>query len=92
MEMNQRNMKKWEQIRSKGRSRYIWVNGVVIFGLVTAISWSIMMELVQPSEFIFLRPLMALILFPAGGYFFGIFNWKANENKYVKAMKKRQGE
>lgn len=86
------NTEKWEKIRSKGKNRFVWVNGVLIWGLTTAILWSIMMEIVQPSNDIWIRPLIALIIFPIGGIAFGHFTWHASEKKYKAQMDKQKTE
>ncbi|RYV02110.1 hypothetical protein SOPP22_11105 [Shewanella sp. OPT22] len=77
------NLDRWEKTRSKGKKRFLWVNGFLGWGVVTAILWSIIMEVSQPSESLWVRPLIALIFFPLGGLLWGHFVWESTEKKYA---------
>jgi len=77
------SIEKWEKIRSKGKKRFIWVNGGLGWGVSTAVIWSIIMELYQPSTEIWIRPLIALMIFPIGGVAFGHLTWNYSEKKYA---------
>ena len=76
------NIEKWERTRKKGKSHFIWVNGFLCWGILTAVLWSIIMHISQPQEPIWLRPLIALVLFPIGGLFWGNWVWNASEKKF----------
>ncbi len=73
--MNQKQCAKWESIQSTGESTFIWKHGVLMWGLGAALLWAIIMELIQPSSNVIIRPLIALIVFPVGGYFLGKWVW-----------------
>jgi hypothetical protein len=77
------NLEKWEKTRAKGKKRFLWVNGFLGWGVMTAILWSIIMEVSQPSENLWIRPIIALILFPIGGLAWGHFVWKYTEKKFI---------
>lgn len=67
---------------AKGRNNFIWKRGVLGWGLGTAVLWSILMQVISPQEPLWLRPLIAVILFPIGGYVWGVWAWKLAEKKY----------
>lgn len=77
------NIEKWEKTRTKGKKRFLWINGFIGWGVTTAILWSIFMEVSQPSEDVWIRPVIALILFPIGGLAWAHFVWKHTEKQYV---------
>ncbi|PRO69001.1 hypothetical protein [Alteromonas gracilis] len=78
------NMDKWVKIREKGKQRFVIVNGVLGWGVTTAILWSVLMELIEPSENIWVRPIIALIIFPIAGVVFGHLMWDKSEKAYEK--------
>ncbi|MBA3031354.1 MAG: hypothetical protein FP816_21420 [Desulfobacteraceae bacterium] len=80
--MKEKHFRKWEKIRSDGRSSFIWRKGVLQWGITISIFWSILMQIIQPQKPIWIRPLVAIILFPIGGYIWGLFVWKSTEKKY----------
>ncbi|KTF07072.1 conserved hypothetical protein, membrane [marine sediment metagenome] len=79
------NMNKWAKIRKKGKQRFVLVNGVLGWGVTTAILWSVLMELIEPSQNIWVRPIIALIIFPIAGIAFGHLMWNKSEKAYEKA-------
>ena len=79
------NMEKWVQIREKGKQRFVLVNGVLGWGVTTAIFWAVLMEFIEPSENIWVRPIIALIIFPIAGIAFGHLMWNKSEKAYAKA-------
>jgi hypothetical protein len=56
------------------RKRFIMVYGVLSWGLLTAIAWSLVTSKLNMAEFLGVLPI-ALVVFPIGGYFFGAFMW-----------------
>jgi hypothetical protein len=82
--MTQRQAERWAATRSKGRNRYIFVFGVLFWGLSTAILWTVFMVAIEGwSGLPFYLP-FALIGFPAAGYFWGAFTWWLAEAVYRK--------
>ncbi|WP_444896955.1 hypothetical protein ACJJI5_10570 [Microbulbifer sp. EKSA008] len=75
------NVEKWEATREKGKARFIWGIGFCFWGLLTALMWSITMEIADPSAPIWLRPLIAFIGFPLGGLGVAYFMWETCEAK-----------
>ncbi|MGQ8366194.1 hypothetical protein [Glaciecola sp. 1036] len=82
------DLEKWEQTRAKGKTRFVIMKGVIGWGVTTAILWSIIMAFVAPTDNLWLRPLLALVLFPLGGIAFGHFAWQSAEKKYAKSKAK----
>lgn len=78
----------WKATREKGKKRFLWVNGFTYFGVSTAILWSLLMHIAEPVEPIWMRPLVALFLFPICGLAWGHFVWRASESKYNELSKK----
>lgn len=78
------NMEKWAKTREKGKQRFVLVNGVLGWGVSTAILWAALMEFLEPSENIWVRPIIALIIFPIAGIAFGHLMWNKSEKAYEK--------
>ncbi|TKB03725.1 hypothetical protein E5672_06465 [Alteromonas portus] len=79
------NMDKWAKTREKGKQRFVLVNGVLGWGIPTAILWAVLMEFIEPLENIWVRPIIALIIFPIAGIAFGHLTWNRSEKTYEKA-------
>lgn len=72
--MNQQKSEKLKALVAKGKWSYVVKFGVLGWGVSTAILWSVFMHFIDRipfTESIFL----ALVLFPIGGLFFGLFMW-----------------
>jgi len=106
---------KWAKIREKGRSRYIWLYGVVGFGVTCGVLFGwLFPQLFLPAFRTTMSSLAAsdnvpheisdaalanatdgfgavtfvlsMILFPIGGYAFGVLMWKNMEKKFEQAQ------
>ena len=74
---------RWERTRSKGRERFLWVNGVIGFGVTTAVAWSICMSAFFFGwEMLWLTLPIALLGYSIGGYFWGKIMWAKMETAY----------
>ncbi|MFT5367285.1 MAG: hypothetical protein ACI8V2_002243 [Candidatus Latescibacterota bacterium] len=80
--MNRNQYEKWSMIREKGKRHFVWFQGVLMWGIITGIMWSVAMAYYSPSEHIYIRPIIALIIFPISGYFGSKWTWNKNEQKY----------
>jgi hypothetical protein len=77
-----------------GRTRYVWLIGVLGWGLTMGIclplvvaavgSWLPVVPSWDQLPFLFTR---SLIICPIGGYFFGLFTWAATEAQYEKSTR-----
>ncbi|MEN9491217.1 MAG: hypothetical protein RJA63_1666 [Pseudomonadota bacterium] len=74
--------RKWEVTRAKGEKRFVWVNGVLGWGLLTATLFSAFM--VGFNDASWATILVAFLIFPAGGYFWGVAVWRIAEGQYAK--------
>jgi len=87
MKMSQKQMMNWAKTRQQGLTRYVWIYGVLTWGLTTGVMWAVVTAAMQGWEQLpFLLP-VALIGFPIGGFFFGILTWKLAENQYEQATR-----
>lgn len=77
-------MKDWNEMREQGKATYIVKHGVLFWGLLTALIWSLAMHYFQPQDPIWIRPLIAAVVFPICGYFLGLISWKRNEKKHYE--------
>lgn len=78
---------KWENTRAKGRNRFIWGTGVLCWGVMTGLIWSITMAMSQGwDQFYILLPI-ALVMFPIGGYWFGSIVWRKTEEGYEEYLR-----
>ena len=75
-----RKLNKWGKIRKKGKTRFVLLNGVLLWGGLTGIIMSFIMSPI------------AMILFPVGGIFFGIITWNKAESHYLKAKQTHQNK
>ncbi len=82
--MNDKQLEMWAKTRQAGRQRFVWIFGVATWGILTGLMWSIFMAWSKGWEQwpIFLG--FGLIGFPIGGYFWGQWMWKAQENAYLR--------
>lgn len=77
-----RKWHRWERTRERGEKRFVWVNGVLAWGLLTAALFSVGMIMFGGSH-IAIVPI-AFLVFPAGGYFWGKIVWRITESQYAK--------
>lgn len=90
MKMTQKQLENWARIRQRGRTRYIWLNGVLYWGLSTGVLWAVTMAAVQGWDRLPRLLAFAVIGFPIGGIFFGLWTWKLAEDRYQQASQENQ--
>lgn len=78
---------RWLQVRAKGRWHFILWRGVVGWGLLTAILFSILVSVTNENIGFIEVLLIAAIAFPIGGFFWGLAMWQW----YVR-QGRRQGD
>lgn len=86
--MTPKQLEQWGRVRRKGRTRYIWVYGVLGWGVTTGVAWSLAMTAME-GDWDRLPILMpgAVVAFMIGGYFFGRWTWRIAENQYERAKR-----
>jgi hypothetical protein len=75
--------KRWEQIRKGGAMRFVLVWGVLYWGVVTGLLFSVMRALLGSASFLeSLR--WSIVIFPLGGVLFGASMWAHFESKHQR--------
>ena len=88
--VNKKQFEAWSKLRERGENKFIWLRGVIFWGVLTALLWSILMQFITPTDNFLRRTIIAFILFPIGGFFWGKIVWKSSEknyNEYKNAQK-----
>jgi hypothetical protein len=81
-----RDWSRWEKMRKKGFLRFVLVNGVLYWGVLTGLFFAIAMSAIDSQRDPFLRTLcLSLVAFPIGGVFWGLFVWFWTERKYLRS-------
>lgn len=76
---------KWQQIRKKGKTRFIWQNIVLSRAIVIAVLYSLLVELSEPSNNLFFRLIISIIIFSLVGIVVGHNIWENSEEEYAKS-------
>jgi hypothetical protein len=92
VKLTEKQIARWEKTRKMGRARYIWLVGVLGWGVATGSMWAVAMAAMQGWERLPVLLAMALVGFPIGGYFFGMWVWKASESQYQQALAEKRKE
>lgn len=71
---------RWERIRAKGPIHFVIVYGVLAWGIGTALLFSLFMSLIAGWDLT--RLLLALLLFPLGGFIWGGVTWVVSERRH----------
>lgn len=72
------------EIKEKNNAYYIWRQGVLRWGVPTAIVFSVttlLSSLLSGGEYIWVGPLLSFMLFPAGGYLAGVITWEIERRR-----------
>ena len=80
-----KKFEKWEKIREKGKWDYIIKYGVLVWGIGTAIAYSIIMHQINKGTSFLVTLGLSLVLFPLGGIAWGYFMWCYMEKAYQKS-------
>ncbi len=91
MKETQRN--KWERTRVKGKKNYIFYNGIIGWGIPTAILFTFISSYLENSSIIlnqafFKSLLSSIVIFSIGGIFFGLWTWHWTERIYKNSISK----
>lgn len=87
----------WAKLRTQGQRRFIWLSGVVIWGIGTALTWATLITWWE-NRFVWTRfpwerwgqlVVPALVLFPLGGYWWGRWMWKTIDRR--RGTRERRG-
>lgn len=91
--MIQKDADGWAKKRAMGRRRYIYMYGVLFWGVLTGVLWALVMTFISDGPIIG-RGLLgalsfALPAFMIGGYFWGAFMWNSSESAYNAHLKSK---
>ncbi len=81
MTTKQEQFAKWAITRKKGMLRFVLLYGVLGWGLITAVLYSILMWLFSDIGLHRILPL-SLLIFPVGGVLWGCIMWWLSERGY----------
>ncbi len=87
--MTEKQHARWAITRQRGRFRFILILGVLIWGIGTAVLFSIFMAAQRGFDHFVWDLGLALILFPIGGYFWGSWMWRFNERQFAESRQDR---
>lgn len=79
---------KLKRLMDKGKLHYIFVHGVLGWGVSTAILFSLLQAFSGEAAFFDVLPI-SFILFPIGGLFWGLYMWSYLGKQYAKAVNER---
>ncbi len=86
--MEDDKINKLKRLIDKGEWHYIFVYGVLGWGVSTAVLFSLLQGFFGYVGFFGVLPL-SLILFPIGGLFWGLYMWSYLGKQYAKAVNER---
>ncbi|MCK8824934.1 hypothetical protein [Fuchsiella alkaliacetigena] len=87
--MGEKGNQRWEEIREMGKKKFVWTHGVLRWGVLVAVAWSIInqglrdgLDLMGFLSLDFLVRLgISLVIFGVAGYFWGRMLWKKMEEE-----------
>ncbi|MBD0380182.1 hypothetical protein [Paenibacillus sedimenti] len=87
--MKEKQRSKWEKLRAKGKKNFIIFNGVIGWGVPTAILFTFLMSFMENYSIRFNQDffellIISIVLFPIGGILFGLWVWGWTEKLYRK--------
>ena len=94
MGMSPEQARRWAQTRQKGRTRFVWLIGVLGWGLAMGLCFpvavaavgSFLPDNIMPGwERLPVLLAWSLIICPIAGYFVGLCCWQAAESQYARA-------
>ena len=86
--MKDNQFKAWELTRSKGKSNFILVSGLLSYGLPMFIAMAFMNKPFAEG-FTSSAAIIHCIVWPLAGLLFGVTMWYFTESKYKKELAKR---
>ena len=85
-----RNLKRWETTRKLGRNRYVVRNGIIGWGIPVGIFMTLLN--IWQHGFSVASIVIAGIIWPIGGYVFGLITWAISERRYQRFYERGKTE
>lgn len=79
--MNPVTSKRWQNMQQMGRSKYVVLNGILLYGVLVTAILSIV-ELIGTKDLSFPFTVIRLVIFATIGFFIGTVRWQIMERKY----------
>ena len=73
---------KWLEVRKWGKQDFIWKHGVLRWGIITGLTYALVMALLNPMQDVVWTMIIGLLLFPIAGRWVGKSMWEKAEKKY----------
>lgn len=84
MNFKERFIKKWPKTREKGKLRYIFLHGVVLYNVIYYFAFIILYKRRIDS---IKKLILIILIFSTLGAYLGYSKWKMNEKAYNKHYK-----
>lgn len=84
---------RWEKVQQDGIWRFALKEGVFKWGFGTAVLWLVLLSVLTKGEIDYALMIpYALVAFPVGGFFFGVFMWYVLHglNRLAKRLAQRE--
>ena len=85
--MNAQQAQIWERTRQVGKRKFILYYGVLGWGLIAGLLFSLIDLALHSESFSWNSVMINLIIFPLGGIWMGNWLWKRTERGYEQCMK-----
>jgi hypothetical protein len=81
--MSPEDMAKWERTRRQGFQRFVWVRGLLGWGIPMGVLWWGAMTLFAPTPNPGQMLVLSLVIFPIGGLLWALWLWRIGEKRYA---------
>tara|TARA_B100002049_G_scaffold222889_1_gene193052 strand:- start:242 stop:523 length:282 start_codon:yes stop_codon:yes gene_type:complete len=83
--MKEKQRARWAQIRIKGKTRFIWVNGVLFWGIPMFVFMSFLFLPFESGDILNLTVIVTqAVIWVLGGLAFGLLTWTMSERTFLK--------
>jgi hypothetical protein len=82
--MNEKQQKRWERMKGKGRLRFVLIYGVLLFGLPQMILWTLIDYFREPQKLTLSRLMVWSSVCLLMGFVSGLTSWELFDRNYRK--------
>ena len=87
--MKEKQFENWKKIRDKGMRRFIFVNGLLLWGVPMFVVMTFIVNKPDNEHMSIGLIVVNAIIWALGGLGFGYFTWKFSEKSFQKELNKR---